>query len=223
MSSLRVRGCTQQQKNSVARISSSITTVPISIPQISVGRPQIDFAAVASIGYIRAVSVTDCWYSPVVVLSSSTSSGHHGSKAKLNGLSTSVCCCRGSFVYIIPGTNWVQWRKTSLLLGPLCNGFLYHFLFSSFVFPPVPRKTNNSFPRGLSLDLPDTQHNNTTQTDTHAVHIMSNAHGHTQPTYTTSFTSLRTHTRATQKGCHLTAAKKWPFSRFHFPTRNPTR
>uniref|UniRef100_A0A182TPZ9 Uncharacterized protein n=1 Tax=Anopheles melas TaxID=34690 RepID=A0A182TPZ9_9DIPT len=75
LSSLRVRGCTQQQKKSVARISISITTVPISIPQISVGRPQIDFAAVASIGYIRAVSVTDCWYSPVVVLSSSTSSG----------------------------------------------------------------------------------------------------------------------------------------------------
>uniref|UniRef100_A0A182IWA2 Uncharacterized protein n=1 Tax=Anopheles atroparvus TaxID=41427 RepID=A0A182IWA2_ANOAO len=75
LSNFLVRGCNQQQKNSVARIRISITTVPISIPQINVGRPQIDFAAVASIGYIRAVSVTDCWYSPVVVLSSSTSSG----------------------------------------------------------------------------------------------------------------------------------------------------
>lgn len=49
--------------------------VPIRIPQISVGRPQIDFAAVASIGYIRAVSVTDCWYRPLELLNSKTSSG----------------------------------------------------------------------------------------------------------------------------------------------------
>lgn len=53
----------------------SITMVPIRIPQISVGRPQIDFAAVASIGYIRAVSVTDCWYRPLELLNNSTSSG----------------------------------------------------------------------------------------------------------------------------------------------------
>lgn len=53
----------------------SITMVPIRIPQISVGRPQIDFAAVASIGYIRAVSVTDCWYRPLELLNSRTSSG----------------------------------------------------------------------------------------------------------------------------------------------------
>lgn len=53
----------------------SITMVPIRIPQISVGRPQIDFATVASIGYIRAVSVTDCWYRPLELLNSSTSSG----------------------------------------------------------------------------------------------------------------------------------------------------
>lgn len=56
----------------------SITMVPIRIPQISVGRPQIDFAAVASIGYIRAVSVTDCWYRPLELLNSSTSSGPVG-------------------------------------------------------------------------------------------------------------------------------------------------
>ena len=49
--------------------------VPIRIPQISVGRPQIDFAAVASIGYIRAVSVTDCWYRPLELLNNRTSSG----------------------------------------------------------------------------------------------------------------------------------------------------
>lgn len=53
----------------------SITMVPIRIPQISVGRPQIDFAAVASIGYIRAVSVTDCWYRPLELLNNRTSSG----------------------------------------------------------------------------------------------------------------------------------------------------
>lgn len=53
----------------------SITMVPIRIPQISVGRPQIDFATVASIGYIRAVSVTDCWYRPLELLNSRTSSG----------------------------------------------------------------------------------------------------------------------------------------------------
>lgn len=52
-----------------------MTMVPIRIPQISVGRPQIDFAAVASIGYIRAVSVTDCWYRPLELLNNRTSSG----------------------------------------------------------------------------------------------------------------------------------------------------
>lgn len=52
-----------------------MTMVPIRIPQISVGSPQIDFAAVASIGYIRAVSVTDCWYRPLELLNSRTSSG----------------------------------------------------------------------------------------------------------------------------------------------------
>lgn len=65
----RCLGSSQQHKNNEARIN-MITTKPIIILQITTGSPQMIFGEPASIGgHIRAVNVTDCWYSPVDVLS----------------------------------------------------------------------------------------------------------------------------------------------------------
>lgn len=63
-------GSSQQHKKNEARIN-MITMNPITILQITTGgEPQMIFGEPASIGgHIRAVKVTDCWYSPVDVLS----------------------------------------------------------------------------------------------------------------------------------------------------------
>lgn len=62
-------GSSQQHKNNEARIK-MITMNPIIILQITTGKPQMIFGEPASIGgHIRAVNVTDCWYSPVDELS----------------------------------------------------------------------------------------------------------------------------------------------------------